>query len=63
MAGDKQRAATAKEAAQMQCRLAASLAEGASSFATGLYYPPNMLATTDEVVAVAEALTDAAGSM
>jgi len=61
MAGDTQRAATAKEAAQMQRRLAAALAEGASGFSTGLYYPPNMLATTDEVVAVAEALTDAGG--
>ena len=61
MAGDTQRAATAKEAAQMQRRLANALAEGASGFSTGLYYPPNMMAPTDEVVAVAAALTDAGG--
>src|SRR5208283_5464108 len=44
MAGDTQRAATDKEAAQMQARLKAALAEGASGFSTGLYYPPNMMA-------------------
>jgi N-acyl-D-amino-acid deacylase len=61
MAGDTQRAATEQEAAQMQRRLANALAEGASGFSTGLYYPPNMMAPTDEVVAVAEALADAGG--
>jgi len=61
MAGDTQRAATDKEAAHMQARLKAALAEGASGFSTGLYYPPNMMAPTDEVIAVAEALRDAGG--
>lgn len=62
MGGDTQRAATDKEAAQMQRRLAEALAEGASGFSTGLYYPPNMLAPTSEVIAVAEALR-AAGAL
>jgi N-acyl-D-amino-acid deacylase len=38
-----------------------ALAQGASGFSTGLYYPPNMAATTDEVIAVAEALREAKG--
>jgi N-acyl-D-amino-acid deacylase len=61
MGGDTQRAATDKEAAHMQRRLADALAQGASGFSTGLYYPPNMMAPTDEVIAVAEALRDAGG--
>src|SRR5487761_1999865 len=31
---------------------AAALAEGASGFSTGLYYPPNIMAPTEEVIAV-----------
>lgn len=61
MDGDTQRAATDKEAEQMRRRLAESLAEGASGFSTGLYYPPNMMAPTDEVIAVAEALRETGG--
>jgi N-acyl-D-amino-acid deacylase len=61
MGGDTQRAASEREAAQMQRRLAQALAEGASGFSTGLYYPPNMMAPTDEVIAVAEALRAAGG--
>ena len=61
MGGDTQRAATDKEAAHMQRRLAEALAQGASGFSTGLYYPPNMMAPTDEVIAVAEALRGAGG--
>jgi N-acyl-D-amino-acid deacylase len=61
MAGDTQRAATDKEAAHMQRRLAEALAQGASGFSTGLYYPPNMMAPTQEVIAVAEALRSAGG--
>ncbi len=61
MRGDTQRAATDKEAEHMRRRLAAALAEGASGFSTGLYYPPNMMAPTEEVIAVAEALRDAGG--
>ena len=61
MNGDTLRAATDKEAAHMKARLAAALAEGASGFSTGLYYPPNMHAPTSEVIAVAEALRAAGG--
>ena len=61
MNGDTQRAATDGEAAHMQARLRQALAEGASGFSTGLYYPPNMMAPTDEVIAVAEALRATGG--
>jgi N-acyl-D-amino-acid deacylase len=61
MNGDTQRGATDKEVAHMQRRLADALAQGASGFSTGLYYPPNMMAPTDEVVAVAEALRNTGG--
>jgi N-acyl-D-amino-acid deacylase len=61
MQRDTQRAATDREAAHMQARLKEALAQGASGFSTGLYYPPNMMAPTDEVVAVAEALRAAGG--
>lgn len=59
--GDVSRAATDREAEHMRRRLAACLAEGASGFSTGLYYPPNGLAPTEEVIAVAEALRAARG--
>ncbi len=61
MGGDTHRAATDREAAYMQSRLLQSLVEGASGFSTGLYYPPNMMAPTDEVIAVAEALRATGG--
>jgi len=61
MAGDVARPATDAEAHRMQRRLAEALAEGASGFSTGLWYPPNMHAPTEEVVAVAEALRAAGG--
>ncbi len=61
MNGDTQRAATDKEAAHMQARLKQALEQGASGFSTGLYYPPNMMAPTDEVIAVAEALRATGG--
>jgi N-acyl-D-amino-acid deacylase len=61
MGGDVMRPATEREAARMQQRLADALGEGASGFSTGLFYPPNMPATTDEVIAVADALRDAGG--
>ncbi|MBV9758316.1 MAG: amidohydrolase family protein, partial [Alphaproteobacteria bacterium] len=61
MAGDIDRAATDREAAAMQRRLAEALAEGASGFSTGLYYAPNAKAPTSEVIAVAEALRAAGG--
>lgn len=56
MAGDVYRPATDKEVARMHDRLRQSMAEGASGFSTGLYYPPNAQATTEEVIAVAEAI-------
>ncbi len=61
MNNDTQRAATDKEAEHMRQRLATALAEGASGFSTGLYYPPNGMAPTQEVIAVAEALRNAGG--
>ena len=61
MNGDTQRAATDKEAEHMRIRLRDALAQGASGFSTGLYYPPNMMAPTDEVIAVAEALRASGG--
>ena len=61
MEGDTQRAATDREAEHMRARLSEALAQGASGFSTGLYYPPNMMAPTDEVIAVAEALRAAGG--
>jgi N-acyl-D-amino-acid deacylase len=61
MGGDTQRAATDREAERMRARLAEALAQGASGFSTGLYYPPNMHAPTQEVIAVAEALRQAGG--
>lgn len=56
MAGDVYRGANDREIAAMQDRLAEALAQGASGFSTGLYYAPNAQATTDEVIAVGEAL-------
>jgi N-acyl-D-amino-acid deacylase len=59
--GDTLRPATDKEAEHMRRRLAEALSQGASGFSTGLYYPPNIHAPTDEVIAVAEALRAAKG--
>lgn len=61
MDGDVGRAATDREAERMRAKLAESLAEGASGFSTGLWYPPNAGATTEEVIAVGQALRDAGG--
>jgi N-acyl-D-amino-acid deacylase len=61
MDGDVMRPATDAEAERMRSRLAQCLAEGASGFSTGLYYPPNSGAPTEEVIAVAEALREAGG--
>ncbi len=61
MQGDTQRAATDGEAEHMRVRLAEALAQGASGFSTGLYYPANINAPTEEVIAVAEALRGAGG--
>jgi N-acyl-D-amino-acid deacylase len=61
MDNDTSRPASDKEAERMRGQLAEALAQGASGFSTGLYYPPNMHAPTDEVIAVAAALRDAHG--
>jgi N-acyl-D-amino-acid deacylase len=61
MGGDVMRPATDAEAERMRARLKESLMAGASGFSTGLYYPANMPAPTDEVIAVAEALREAGG--
>jgi N-acyl-D-amino-acid deacylase len=61
MHGDIARPASERETERMRGQLAEALAQGASGFSTGLYYPPNMHAPTDEVIAVAEALRAAGG--
>ena len=61
MDGDVLRPARDGEIHHMHRRLKQALAEGASGFSTGLYYAPNMHATTDEVIAVAEALKPTGG--
>ena len=58
---DVQRAATDKEAAQMQQRLTDSLDQGASGLSSGLWYPPSRHAPTSEVIAVAEGLRSRGG--
>ncbi len=61
MQGDLQRSATDGESEHMRKRLADALAEGASGFSTGLYYPASACAPTEEVIAVAEALRAVGG--
>ena len=61
MNGDTARPASDRELELMRGQLAMALAQGASGFSTGLYYPPNLHAPTDEVIAVAEALRSAGG--
>jgi len=50
------RPASADEIINMRRLLDASLEAGAAGFSTGLEYEPNMYATTDEVIGVAEGL-------
>jgi len=61
MNGDTARPASDEESERMRRQLGDALAQGASGFSTGLYYPPNMHAPTDEVIAVAEALRSSGG--
>ena len=61
MGDDLYRPARDGEIEQMRRMVAEALAEGASGFSTGLYYKPNMHATTEEVIAVAEPLRTAGG--
>jgi N-acyl-D-amino-acid deacylase len=61
MGADLYRPAKDHEIAAMRGMVAEALAEGASGFSTGLWYKPNMHATTEEVIAVAEPLRAAGG--
>ncbi|WP_424812207.1 N-acyl-D-amino-acid deacylase family protein [Roseococcus sp. YIM B11640] len=61
MDGDVYRAAKDHEIVKMQDRLRESLREGACGFSTGLYYPPNAQATTEEVIAIAEVVAEVGG--
>lgn len=56
MGRDLQRAATAEEIARMRELLDGCLQQGAIGMSSGLFYPPAMAATTDEVATVAEPL-------
>ena len=58
---DLDRPATDGEIAVMQERLEEGMAAGAIGFSTGLFYPPNRAAPTDEVVALAEVAARAGG--
>ena len=58
---DLDRPATDTEIAAMQGRLEEGMAAGAIGFSTGLFYPPNRAAPTDEVVALAEVAARAGG--
>jgi N-acyl-D-amino-acid deacylase len=61
MGDDLYRPAKDAEIAAMRGMVAEALAKGASGFSTGLWYKPNMHATTEEVIAVAEPLRAAGG--
>lgn len=54
--GPEERAATEVELEAMRAAAAESLAGGAWGMSTGLVYPPGAYASTDEIVAVGEAL-------
>ena len=58
---DLDRPATDAQTAAMQERLEEGMAAGAIGFSTGLFYPPNRAAPTDEVVALAEVAARAGG--
>ena len=58
---DLDRPATDAEISVMQERLEEGMAAGAIGFSTGLFYPPNRAAPTDEVVALAEVAARAGG--
>ncbi len=59
--GDYARPATAAETARMEKRLDESLAAGAWGLSTGLWYAPSNAAPTDEVIAIAGALSKHGG--
>src|SRR3546814_146507 len=53
---DLDRPATGAEIERMKAHVTEALRAGATGFSTGLFYPPARAATTDEVVAVTEAV-------
>ena len=55
------RAATHRETAHMQAMAREALAAGAVGLSTGTYYPPAAHATTEEIIAVAQALKEYGG--
>jgi N-acyl-D-amino-acid deacylase len=55
------RAATEEELKEMQALLSAGLAAGALGLSTGLWYPPNMPATVDEVIALTNVVAQYGG--
>lgn len=59
--GELTRAASEAEAERMRARLDEALAYGAWGLSTGLWYPPAINATTDEVIAVSGALAARGG--
>lgn len=59
--GADERAATEGELTAMRSLVADALAAGAWGMSTGLVYPPGSYASTDEIVAIGEALRSAGG--
>ena len=61
MGAAQRRVPTDEEIRSMRDLLREALAEGAVGFSTGLVYAPGLLASTDEIAAVATALADVGG--
>ena len=57
--GYDDREATVEEIKQMRSRLEASLEEGGAGLSTGLVYSPGMFAPREEIIALAEVVSDA----
>jgi len=56
--GEAERAPTREEIAAMRALLARALEQGAAGFSTGLIYRPGRVATTEEIVEIAQPLAD-----
>jgi len=59
--GEDNRGASAAELQRMQAAVTQALDDGAFGLSTGLYYAPSMFADSDELVALASAMTDRRG--
>jgi len=59
--GEDNRPASAAELQRMQAAVGQALEDGAFGLSTGLYYAPSMFANTDELAALASAMTDRRG--